>query len=407
MQHALNQINEQKSDAQIYLLKPENLLQYIEIKSLYANRPYQLLVDSGAQLNIIKKSEIPEQMMDTNQRIFITGITNNPIQTLGTVCLYINNLPFEFHVAPESFSIRYDGILGIKILKEQKLRLDEGYLEINNIKLQLITGKSDTSCNEAISTADTIAKLIDLNSSNTEDNSEITLHNDTITLFEEINLLDTDITDCNTPILELSSDSRSIEDEYTLESYAAFTSILQETTGLPQTEKETRNSEIIEYISFDVENLDEHIIEYRITDEIGDGKILHAGSINLIQENISNPKCSDPIERKSQILEKLDLDHLSTETKDLIQKLVLQNKDICWIEGDEIGTCNIEEHEINLIDEKPVYVKQFPLPYKLKETVTIETQKLIDKNLVRPSKSAFNAPAWLVGKKPGKDGKKK
>ena len=49
----------------------------------------------------------------------------------------INGLYIDFHVAPPSLCLPYDGILGIKILTEQKLRLDEGYLEINHSKIKL------------------------------------------------------------------------------------------------------------------------------------------------------------------------------------------------------------------------------------------------------------------------------
>ena len=38
-----------------------------------------------------------------------------------------------------------------------------------------------------------------------------------------------------------------------------------------------------------------------------------------------------------------------------------------WIEGEKLGQCNIEEHEINLNDDIPVYVKEFPLPYAQRE----------------------------------------
>ena len=49
----------------------------------------------------------------------------------------INGLNIDLHVAPENFCLPYDGILGIKILTEPKLRLDEGYLQINNNKIKL------------------------------------------------------------------------------------------------------------------------------------------------------------------------------------------------------------------------------------------------------------------------------
>ena len=83
----------------------------------------------------------------------------------------------------------------------------------------------------------------------------------------------------------------------------------------------------------------------------------------------------------------------------MIRDLVLKNKDIFWLEGDNLGSCNVKQHEIKLTDDKPVYVKQFPLPHKLKDIQIEETKKLITNDLVRTSKSAFNAPAWIVAKK--------
>ena len=92
-------------------------------------------------------------------------------------------------------------------------------------------------------------------------------------------------------------------------------------------------------------------------------------------------------------------------SKTMIKDLVLKNKDILWLEGD-LGSCNVEQHEVNLTDDKPVYVKQFPLLHKLKNIAIEETQKLITNDLLRSSKSAFNAPAWIVAKKQLADGNK-
>ena len=79
-------------------------------------------------------------------------------------------------------------------------------------------------------------------------------------------------------------------------------------------------------------------------------------------------------------------------SKTMIKDLVLISKDIFWLEGDSLGSCNVEQHEINLTDDKPVNVKQFHLPHKLKDITIEETQKLITNDLARTSKSAFNAP---------------
>jgi hypothetical protein len=140
----INSVENEKTQGRIaatkiamYFLKLENSLQYIEIENHYTNKKCNLLVDSGAQLNIIKGDQIPSNIILENRKIHLSGITDKTIETLGVLKMNINGLNIDFHVAPPSFCLPYDGILGIKILTEQKLRLDEGYLQINHSKIKL------------------------------------------------------------------------------------------------------------------------------------------------------------------------------------------------------------------------------------------------------------------------------
>ena len=133
--------------------------------------------------------------------------------------------------------------------------------------------------------------------------------------------------------------------------------------------------------------------------------LINLGLINLIEKKDSTQNPQE-FNREEKLLEKIRYQNLPENSKTMIKDLVLKNKDIFWLEGDSLGSCNVEQHEINLTDDKPVYVKQFPLHHKLKEIATEETQKLITNDLVRNSKRAFNAPAWIVAKKQLADGKK-
>ena len=145
----INNVEEEKIQGKItatkiamYFLKLENSLQYVEIDDPYTSKVYNLLVDSGAQLNIIKRNQILFNIILENRKIHLSDITDKSIETLGVIKMNINGLNIDFHVAPQNFCLPYDGILGIKILTEQKLRLDEGYLQINNNKIQLKCKKS-------------------------------------------------------------------------------------------------------------------------------------------------------------------------------------------------------------------------------------------------------------------------
>ena len=87
----------------MYFLKLENSLQYIEIENPYTNRICNLLVDSGAQLNIIKGNQIPSNKILENRKIYLSGITDKTIETLGVIKMNINGLNIDFHVAPKIF----------------------------------------------------------------------------------------------------------------------------------------------------------------------------------------------------------------------------------------------------------------------------------------------------------------
>ena len=73
----------------MYFLKLENSLQYIEIENPYTNRICNLLVDSGAQLNIIKGNQITSNKILENRKIHLYGITDKTIETLGVIKMNI------------------------------------------------------------------------------------------------------------------------------------------------------------------------------------------------------------------------------------------------------------------------------------------------------------------------------
>jgi hypothetical protein len=75
------------------------------------------LVDSGADVNFIKVSSLKDEILvnePTEQNL--SGITEYTLHSLGTtnltLCLGQEERTTEFHVAPSSFPVPYDGILG-------------------------------------------------------------------------------------------------------------------------------------------------------------------------------------------------------------------------------------------------------------------------------------------------------
>lgn len=117
---------------------------------------------------------------------------------------------------------------------------------------------------------------------------------------------------------------------------------------------------------------------------------LYCGSIYLKAsgENEAEIEKLSKKERQKLLMNTVNLNHLSRRKWKFIEDLILLDNDICLLEGEKIGVCNTEEHEINWTDNIPVYIKQFPLEYTLKQIAISETKKLIANDLVRSSKSA-------------------
>lgn len=63
--------------------------------------------------------------------------------------------------------------------------------------------------------------------------------------------------------------------------------------------------------------------------------------------------------------------------------------------------------EIRTINNDPVYSKTYPYPMALKPIVEKEIEKLLRDGIIRPSRSPYNAPVWVVAKKPDASGEKK
>ena len=95
----INNVEKEKIEERItatkitmYFLKFKNSLQYIEIENPYTCKVYNLLGDSGAQLNIIKRSQIPSNIILENRKIHSSDITDKTIETLGVIKMKINEI---------------------------------------------------------------------------------------------------------------------------------------------------------------------------------------------------------------------------------------------------------------------------------------------------------------------------
>lgn len=87
------------------------------------------MIDTQADISLIKLNRLkPRECIDTSEVIRITGITDEPINTIGSLQATIGNddfnVDFPFQVVPDHFHIPSDGILGKDFLKRFKCNID-------------------------------------------------------------------------------------------------------------------------------------------------------------------------------------------------------------------------------------------------------------------------------------------
>ena len=119
----------------------------------------------------------------------------------------------------------------------------------------------------------------------------------------------------------------------------------------------------------------------------------------------SNKNNFDHESRLDKLKEILELDQLNIEERKQVYRLLEKHADRFQLEGDELYCTNITKHRILTVDEYPDNTRQYRLPHNLRTEVDKQVNELLEKIIIRPSKSPYNTSLWVVPKKPDQSGK--
>ena len=92
------------------------------------NIPITLLVDTGADVSLIKNDNFSDNQINTNRITTLSGIGQGKIRSIGTTFfdLKFKNclIPHYFHVVHNDFPIPCDGILGMDFFRKYNCILE-------------------------------------------------------------------------------------------------------------------------------------------------------------------------------------------------------------------------------------------------------------------------------------------
>lgn len=86
--------------------------------------------------------------------------------------------------------------------------------------------------------------------------------------------------------------------------------------------------------------------------------------------------------------------------------IIREYPDIFALPEDFMSTNNFYEQKLKIIDNEPVYIKNYRTPYMQKEEIRNQVHKLLENDLIEPSTSNYNSPIILVPKKSSDNTKK-
>ena len=170
----------------------------------------------------------------------------------------------------------------------------------------------------------------------------------------------------------------------------------------------TNEKELALYINTVTEELgrgddinQEGIIELCYFQEEGVNSIAGQDRDNLSTDVLD----SSPIAREEQVLRLLRNGDLNSECVDRFNEIVKKTAEIFHLPGERLPATNLLKHRIDLIDEIPIYVRQYPIPQAIKEFVRLQINILLETGIIEHSTSEYDSPIWVVPKADSPEGK--
>lgn len=329
-----------------------NFADYVNLMCDFSEFVQTFLNDTQADISVIKISSIGNFYdIDTSEIIFIKGISNDTIESLGTVKIKIlfNEATIEhlFHIVPDNFNIPSDGILGKDFNKIYKCKIDYGDMSFTirtsnyNIVVPIISEPKENTI--SIPPRCEVFRIFRL-----EQYSEpcVMLNHE---IAPGIFVPTTIISEANPTIKvlntssEMQTISNKITDVHNLSNFEIFT--MQQSNDSSKLINETRIKELSE----------------------------------LFSKN-TPPQVKD------------ELISLCSKYADVFASVFALPNDKMTINNFYTQTLRVKSNE-------PTYIKNYRLPKTQRDEINEQVSKLLKNNLIEPSTSPYNSPLILVPKK--------
>lgn len=99
--------------------------------------------------------------------------------------------------------------------------------------------------------------------------------------------------------------------------------------------------------------------------------------------------------------------HLSADEQNQLLGVLRQHEKAFHVPDSKLTCSTVVECAINTVDDIPIHQKVYPYPAAYAAEVNKQIEKLLQDGIIRPSRSAWTSPVWIVPKKSDASGEKK
>lgn len=361
-------------------------LDYIFVDLSVCDNKLNLLIDSGSEVSLLPLAAIKgNELIDTSEKIQLIGITENVVNTVGTIKakIRINDsiINYKFHVLPRKYPLR--GVLGKDFFCEHNaiINYDKKIIELKGTEVQI------TDFDNNIAKVNLILSSDKANSTETFDTDEIGEQDYEIQQTVVLPARCEKLVKLNTP--KFAGTRLVISSQITdgIKLGACLVSCNQGTIIVP----------IINTNDYSV-TLDKVLLTLEKWEE---PPKTYESNVNICHKANSE-------QRSQELFKEININpNLNKEELKSIKKLISENNHLFYLPGDSlIGTKTIK-HKIKTSNDQPIMIKPYRLPEAQKSIINEEINDLLSKEIIKPSVSPFNAPLLVVPKKAGPNGERK
>lgn len=99
--------------------------------------------------------------------------------------------------------------------------------------------------------------------------------------------------------------------------------------------------------------------------------------------------------------------HLSPLERSKLIRVLYDHQAVVLKQGEKLTSTTATKHKILTTNDMPIYTKNYRYPHHFRRDVQEQIQEMLDNGIIRPSKSPYSSPIWVVPKKLDASGKKK